>query len=118
MKLWIGNLPSNKNDEDVRAFVQKCTQIEIDAITHFDRDGSRPGVLIEIGGATQLMLLCMQRRLHQTYWDQHELNVRVPSQTKSRCLTKRGFVQSCCEGQLAVLERCELDGVSKGKRRC
>jgi hypothetical protein len=79
MKLWISNLPPNKSDEDVRAFVRKYTHVEIDAMTRIDGDGSRPGVLIEIGEATQLMLLGMQRRLHQMYWDQHELTVHIMS---------------------------------------
>lgn len=79
MELWISNLPPNKSDEDVRAFVRKYTQVEIDAMTRVDGDGTRPGVLIEIGGATQLMLLGMQRRLHQMYWDRHELIVHIIS---------------------------------------
>jgi RNA recognition motif-containing protein len=79
MKLWIGNLPLNKNDEDIRAFVRKYTHVEIVAITRVDGDGSRPGVLIEIGGATQLMLSGMQTRLNQMYWDQHELTVHIMS---------------------------------------
>ncbi|ANB72227.1 hypothetical protein AYM40_07520 [Paraburkholderia phytofirmans OLGA172] len=79
MKLWISNLPPNKSDEDVRAFVRKSTQVEIDAITRIDGDGSRPRVLIEIGGATQLMLQAMQRRLHEMYWDQHEISVHIMS---------------------------------------
>ena len=77
MKLWISNLPPNKSDEDVRAFVRKYTEVEIDAMTRIDSDGSRPGVLIEIDGATQLTLLGMQRRLHRMYWDQHELTVQI-----------------------------------------
>jgi hypothetical protein len=79
MKLWISNLPPNKSDEDVRAVVRKYTQVEIDAMTRIDGDGSRPGVLIDIDGATQLMLLAMQQRLHQLYWDQHELAVHIMS---------------------------------------
>jgi hypothetical protein len=79
MKLWISNLPPNKSDEEVRAFVRKYTEVEIDAMTRIDGDGSRPGVLIEIDGATQLMLLGMQRRLHRMYWDQHELSVQIMS---------------------------------------
>ncbi|KJK17219.1 hypothetical protein UB46_35540 [Burkholderiaceae bacterium 16] len=77
MKLWIGNLPPNKSDEDVRAFVRKYTRIELDAMTRIHGDGSRPGVLIEIGGANQLLLLGMQRRLHQMSWDQHLLTVHI-----------------------------------------
>jgi hypothetical protein len=79
MKLWISNLPPNKSDEDVRAFVRKYTQVEIGAITHIDGDGSRPGALIEIDGATRLMLSGMQRRLHGMYWEQHELTVHIMS---------------------------------------
>jgi hypothetical protein len=79
MKLWIGNLPPNKSDEDVRAFVRKYTHVEIGAMTRIDGDGSRPGGLIEISGATQLMLLGVLRRLDQMYWDQHELTVHILS---------------------------------------
>jgi hypothetical protein len=77
MKLWISNLPPNRSDEDVSAFVRKYTRVEIDAMTRIDGDGSRPGVLIEIGGANQLMLLGMQRRLHHMFWDQHQLTVHI-----------------------------------------
>ena len=40
MKLWISNLPPNKSDENVRAFVRKYTEVEIDAMTRIDGDGS------------------------------------------------------------------------------
>lgn len=79
MKLWISNLPPNKSDEDIRAFVRKYTEVEVDAMTRIDGDGSRSGVLIEIGGATQLMLSAMQTRLNQMYWDQHEITVHIMS---------------------------------------
>jgi hypothetical protein len=46
-------------------------------VSAIDGDGSRPGVLIEIGEATQLMLSGMQRRLHQMYWDRQELPVHI-----------------------------------------
>jgi hypothetical protein len=39
MKLWIGNLPPNKSDEDVRAFVRKYTEVEIDAMTRIEAMG-------------------------------------------------------------------------------
>ncbi|MFM0069312.1 RNA recognition motif domain-containing protein [Paraburkholderia aspalathi] len=32
MKLWISNLPLNRSDEDIRAFVRKYTEVEIDAM--------------------------------------------------------------------------------------
>jgi hypothetical protein len=79
MKLWISNLPPNKSDDDVRAFVRKYTEVEIDAMTRIEGDGSRPGLLIDINGATRLTLLAMQRHLHQLYWDQHELAVHIMS---------------------------------------
>lgn len=77
MKLWISNLPPNKSDDDVRAFVRKYAQIAVSAIARIDGDGSRPGVLIEIEGATELMLTGVKRRLDRMYWDQHELAVYV-----------------------------------------
>jgi hypothetical protein len=79
MKLWISNLPPNKSDEDVHVFVRKYAQVEIDAMTRIDGDGSRPGVLIDIGGPTQLMLSGIQGRLNQMLWDQHELAVHIMS---------------------------------------
>jgi hypothetical protein len=79
MKLWISNVPPNKSDDDVRAFLRKYTEVEIDAMTRIEGDGSRPGVLIDINGATRLTLLAMQRRLHQLYWDEHELAVHIMS---------------------------------------
>jgi hypothetical protein len=79
MKLWISNLPPEKSDEDVRAFVRKYTQVEIDAIVRIDGDASRPGVLIEIFGATELMLTGVKHRLDRMYWDQHELAVHILS---------------------------------------
>jgi hypothetical protein len=79
MKLWISNLPPNKSDEEIRAFVRKYTQVEIEAMTRIDGDGSSPGVLIEIDGATRLMLSAMQTRMNRMYWDQHEINVHIMS---------------------------------------
>jgi hypothetical protein len=79
MKLWISNLPPNKSDEDVRAFVRKYAQVEIDALTRIDGDGSRPGVLIQIGSAPELMLAGIKYRLDKMYWDQHELAVYILS---------------------------------------
>jgi hypothetical protein len=79
MKLWISNLPPQKSDEEVRAFVRKYTQVEIDAITRIDGDGSRPGVLVEISGASELMLTGIKYRLDRMYWDQHVLAVHILS---------------------------------------
>jgi hypothetical protein len=89
-------------------------------MTRIDGDGLRPGVLIEISGATQLMLLGMQRRLHQMYWDQHELSVHImsfpdqgqaPDETRPSC-------NVAAKAGLPPLEGFELNGISKGKRRC
>jgi hypothetical protein len=77
MKLWISNLPPDKSDDDVRAFVRKYTQVEIGSMVRIAGDGSRPGVLVEIVDATELMLMGMQRRLDRMYWDLHKLGVQV-----------------------------------------
>lgn len=77
MKLWISNLPPEKSDEDVRAFVRKYTQVEIDAITRIDGGGSRPGVLIEIASATEFLMAGIKHRLDRMYWDEHELAVQI-----------------------------------------
>lgn len=79
MKLWISNLPPEKSDEDVRAFVRKYAEVEIDVITRIDGDGPRPGVLIEIFNAPELMLMGIQHRLDKMYWGQHELAVHILS---------------------------------------
>jgi RNA recognition motif-containing protein len=77
MKLWIGNLPPDASDEDLRAFVHKYTQVEIVGLIHIDGDGSRPGVLIEIDGAGHMLLMQMQRRLHRMYWKGRQLAVQI-----------------------------------------
>jgi len=79
MKLWINNLPPHKSDEDVRAFVRKYTRIEISAMTRIDDDGASPGVLLEIAGASGVLLMGMQNRLHRMYWEQRALAVQVMS---------------------------------------
>jgi hypothetical protein len=79
MKLWISNLPPDKRDDDVRGFVRKYTQVEIGAMTRIEGDGSRPGVLVEIDGASVMLLTGMQRRLHRMCWEQHPLDVHLMS---------------------------------------
>jgi RNA recognition motif-containing protein len=79
MKLWIGNLPPGKSDEDVRAFVRKYSEAEISSMTRIAGDGTRPGVLIGIEGASHSMFTIMQRRLKGISWDQHELTVQIMS---------------------------------------
>jgi hypothetical protein len=79
MKLWINNLPPHKSDEDVREFVRKYTRVEISAMFRIDDGGASPGVLLEIEGASGVLLMGMQRRLHRMYWDLHALAVQVMS---------------------------------------
>lgn len=77
MKLWISNLPPDKSDDDVREFIRRYTQVEIDSMARIAGDGTRPGVLLEIHSATEVMLIGMQRRLNRIYWDHHEISVQV-----------------------------------------
>ena len=79
MKLWISNLPPGTSDDDLRAFVRKYTQVDVDSLTHIDGDGSHPGVLIRIDHASETMLIGMQHRLDGMYWNQHRLSVQVMS---------------------------------------
>lgn len=79
MKLWISNLPPETSDDELRAFVRKYTEVEIDSLTRIDGDGSHPGVLIGIDHASEVMLMGMQRRLDRMYWNLHRLSVQVMS---------------------------------------
>ncbi|SAL39913.1 hypothetical protein AWB64_04216 [Caballeronia sordidicola] len=79
MKLWISNLAPETSDDALREFMRKYTQVEIDSLTRIEGDGSRPGALVEVAGATQALLTEMQHRLHGMYWNQRRLVVQIMS---------------------------------------
>lgn len=79
MKLWISNLAPETSDDDLRTFMRKYTQVEIDSLTRIEGDGTRPGVLIGIDGASQSLMTEMQHRLHGMYWNQRHLVVQIMS---------------------------------------
>jgi len=77
MRLWIGNLPPDTSDDDLRAFVHKYVQVELGIMTHVEVDGKNPGILIEVHGAEYALLAEMQRRLHNVYWKGCQLSAHV-----------------------------------------
>ncbi|CAN0627278.1 RNA-binding protein [Burkholderia multivorans] len=77
MRLWIGNLPPDTSDDDLRAFVHKYIQVELGSMTHVDVDGDKPGFLVEVHGAEHTLLAEMQRRLHDVYWKGYQISVHV-----------------------------------------
>ena len=77
MKLWIGNLDPKTTDDEIREFVTKYTKLECATLTRVPGDGSRPGVMLDISGATVAQIYEAQLRLDGMHWKNRKLLVSV-----------------------------------------
>src|SRR5258706_6927901 len=76
-KLWVGSLPPDCTDEDLKAFLQKHGLPPCTTIMRVVGDGSHPGALLAFGSAQPEDLYKAALRLDGMYWKQRTLSVFV-----------------------------------------
>ena len=81
-QLWIGNIPPETSDDELKALLVKYGFPEYDSIQHVQGDGSRPAVMIAFDKTDQLQLQKLQSRVHNLFWKDRRLNVSVMTGTR------------------------------------
>ena len=67
MKLWIGNVPPDTSDEDLRTLLKKYGGVDVTSVERVAEDGSRPAVILEVVAGQEAMYKITQR-LNGLYW--------------------------------------------------
>jgi hypothetical protein len=80
--LWIGNIPPNTSDEELKALLVKYGFPACDEIKHVDGDGSRPAAILTFNSASVLMLNQLQPRVQSLFWKDRRLTVSVMSASR------------------------------------
>jgi hypothetical protein len=75
--LWIGNIPPNTSEEELKALLIKYGFPAWDQITHVPGDGSRPAAMIKFAGSSASALQRLQPRLQSLFWKDRRLTVSV-----------------------------------------
>ena len=78
-ELWIGNVPPNTTDEEVKALLVKYGFPAYDDIERVPGDGSRPAVKVWFESADAQQLEQLQTRIQNLFWKDRRLNVTVVS---------------------------------------
>jgi hypothetical protein len=82
--LWIGNIPPNTADEDLKALLVKYGFPACDAIEHVPGDGSRPAAMIRFNSTGPLLLQQLQSRVQNLYWKDRRLTVAVMASSQEK----------------------------------
>jgi hypothetical protein len=82
--LWIGNIPPNTADEELKALLVKYGFPAWDAIDHVPGDGSRPAAMIRFDSASAVLLHQLQTRVQNLYWKDRRLTVSVMTARQGR----------------------------------
>jgi RNA recognition motif-containing protein len=77
--LWIGNIPPNTSDEELKALLTKYGFPACDEIKHVAGDGSRPAAMLMFNSASALVLHQLQPRVQNLFWKDRRLTVSVMS---------------------------------------
>jgi RNA recognition motif-containing protein len=77
--LWIGNIPPNTSDEELKALLAKYGFPACDEIKHVPGDGSRPAAILSFNSASPLTLHQLQPRVQNLFWKDRRLTVSVMS---------------------------------------
>ena len=75
MKLWIGNIPPDTSDEELKAFVGKYGIDTVASIERVAGDGSRPAAVLDVA-ATPDSLMKITQRLNGMFWKGRTLVVQ------------------------------------------
>lgn len=80
MKLWLGNIAPDTNDEEIKGLVRKyAPELTCLSITREEGTGTRPGAILELTGGTIAVADALSTRLSGMYWKGRELTcTRVP----------------------------------------
>ena len=80
--LWIGNIPPNTSDEELKALLIKYGFPACDEITHVPGDGSRPAAMVKFSAASVAALQHLQPRIHSLFWKDRRLTVSVMTKSE------------------------------------
>ena len=76
-KLWIGNIPPQTSDDELKALLVKYGFPPFDGIQHVDGDGSRPAAMVNFEATDAMDLQALQPRVEGLFWKDRRLNVQV-----------------------------------------
>lgn len=80
--LWIGNIPPDTSDEELKALLVKYGFPACDGIQHVPGDGSRPAAMVTFETTDMIVLQKLQTRMDNLFWKDRRLNVSVmPART-------------------------------------
>jgi hypothetical protein len=80
--LWVGNIPPNTSDEELKALLVKYGFPACDEIKHVNGDGSRPAAMLTFASASALQLHQLQPRVQNLFWKDRRLTVSVMSASR------------------------------------
>ncbi|MGH8662808.1 MAG: RNA recognition motif domain-containing protein [Burkholderiales bacterium] len=80
--LWIGNIPPNTSDEELKALLVKYGFPAYDAIDHVPGDGSRPAAMVKFESASSAALQHLQSRVQNLFWKDRRLTVSVMTSSR------------------------------------
>lgn len=75
--LWLGNLPTDVSDEEIKDFLVKYGFPPFDGIEHFPGDGSRPAAQVTFKQVSSEALHNLQPRIDDMFWKDRRLTVQV-----------------------------------------
>lgn len=76
-KLWIGNIPADVTDDDLRALLAKYGFPQAGTIERVGGEGPRPAATVDFPGEISADLAESARRIHDLFWHGRRLNVQV-----------------------------------------
>jgi len=92
MAIWIGNIPLDASDDDLKVLLEKYALPTFAASERVPGDGSRPGVVLEFADGNAAVLPRVVQRLNGLYWKGRELTcqpVPVPPEPAPRPATAK-----------------------------
>ena len=90
--IWIGNIPPDASDDDLKALLEKYALPTFAASERVPGDGSRPGVVLEFADRNAGELFRVVQRLEGLYWKGRELScalLPVPPEPAARPATAK-----------------------------
>lgn len=77
-KLFVGNLPPNTKEEDLKALLVKYGFPPFTSMEAIAGDGSRPAVSLDFEGVDAETLRKLTPRVHDLFWVDRRISVMVP----------------------------------------
>ena len=78
MNIWIGNLPPEASDEEIKQLLVRHGFPEFSDIQRMPGDGTSPAALVGFEGVPREGLWPLVERLEGLYWKNRTLTVTLP----------------------------------------